>query len=117
VGHSGAFWDALNMAAATPSDANALPVACTLGAIDGAERLRRWRALPAPTLRREEGSLEARWTLEGELADELAALVAGERECCGFVAWRLRRDGAESVLLVTGAPEGVAAIAAYLASL
>ena len=98
-----------------------LPLACTLAAADGAERLRRWHALTAaapPQLRRESGRVELRWSLAGPGVDELEALVAAERECCGFVAWTLARERGGAVLTITaqpGRPDDVEAIAGLFA--
>lgn len=42
---------------------------------------------------------------------ELSELVAGERQCCGFVAWELEDLGDEVMLSVRGDTEGVTAMA------
>lgn len=84
-----------------------LPLACTLGLADGAERLRRWHALAAaapPQLRRERGRLELRWSLDDASVDELEALVAAERECCGFVDWTLAPEADGALLTITAQP-------------
>jgi hypothetical protein len=94
-----------------------LPVACTLGSGDAAERLERWRALAAksaPRPRRSGHRLEVRWRLDPADSDELAELVEAERTCCAFVSWAVSRDGGDTVLTVTadpGRPDDVASIA------
>jgi hypothetical protein len=99
-----------------------LPLACTLGPADGAERMRRWHALVAaapPRLRRGSGRLELRWQLDAVGARELEALVAAERDCCGFVTWTLDRDDDGPTLTITaqpGRPDDVEAILAMLRS-
>jgi hypothetical protein len=84
-----------------------LPLACALGPANGAERMRRWHALAAtapPRRDRERGRLELRWSLEGAGFAELEALVAAERECCGFVAWTLAREPGGALLTITAQP-------------
>jgi hypothetical protein len=94
-----------------------LPLACTLGADDGAARLRRWQALAeqsAPRARREGNRLEVRWRVDADGAGELEALVAAERECCAFVTWSVSRQDPDSILEVTaaaGRPEDLDGIA------
>jgi hypothetical protein len=85
-----------------------LPLACTLGAIDGAERSRRWRQLAAdaaPVARRTEGRLEVRYQPGPGVLDELCALAAAEAECCSFVAWAVTEQGGDPTLVVS-APAG-----------
>ena len=84
-----------------------LPAACSLQAADGAGRVRRWRELISaarPQAARRPGALELRWRLDARGLRELEALVAAERECCGFVIWGLdaERDGA--LLTITARP-------------
>lgn len=84
-----------------------LPVACTLGLEDGAERMRRWRKLvgrSAPTSRRMGHELEVRFQSGPGVQDELETLAAAEAQCCAFVAWTVLVDGSQLVLRVT-APE------------
>jgi hypothetical protein len=95
-----------------------LPIACSLGADEGPERMRRWQALAEkgrPSARRSGHRLEVRYQPEPGVRDELEALAAAERQCCAFVAWEVRQDGHHPVLHVTadpGAPDDVAPIAA-----
>jgi hypothetical protein len=84
-----------------------LPLACTLGAIDGAERSRRWRQLAAdaaPVTRRTEGQLEIRYQPGPGVLDELRALAAAEAECCSFVAWAVTEQAGHPTLVVTAPP-------------
>lgn len=84
-----------------------LPVACTLGAQDGSARMRRWKAL-ADRVRPEAllsgHVLEVRYRSAPGVREELEALVAAERECCGFLAWEVAEEGDDPVLRVTADP-------------
>jgi hypothetical protein len=66
-----------------------LPIACTLGATDGAARLARWRALSDARLsvRRTSDRLVVLYQSRSGVYEELKALVAAERECCSFARW------------------------------
>jgi hypothetical protein len=81
-----------------------LPLACTLGPIDGADRSRRWRQLAAeaaPVARRTEGRLEVRYQPGPGVLDELAALAAAEAECCPFVDWAVTEQAGDPTLVVS----------------
>jgi hypothetical protein len=109
-------------------DANAspdrvdLPVACTLGLEDGAERMRRWKQLgerATPTARRTGRELEVRFHPGPGVREELEALAAAEAECCAFVAWTVLLDGGQPVLRVTAPedrPEDIESIARAFAN-
>lgn len=89
------------------SDRVDLPVACTLGLEDGAERMSRWKRLverAAPTGRRMGRELEMRFQPGQGVQQELEALAAAEAQCCSFVAWTVLVDDKQPVLRVT-APE------------
>jgi hypothetical protein len=96
----------------------ALPIACTLGADDGAARMQRWGALSAaghPCARRSGHLLEVRYDPELGVRDELEALAAAEQVCCSFVTWEVSQDGDQIVLWVKAdpsRPDDVAPIAA-----
>jgi hypothetical protein len=81
-----------------------LPLACTLGPIDSADRSRRWRQLAAeaaPVARRTEGRLEVRYQPGPGVLDELAALAAAEAECCPFVDWAVTEQAGDPTLVVS----------------
>ncbi len=81
-----------------------LPLACTLGPIDAADRSRRWRQLAAeaaPVARRTEGRLEVRYQPGPGVLDELAALAAAEAECCPFVDWAVTEQAGDPTLVVS----------------
>lgn len=81
-----------------------LPLACTLGPIDGADRSRRWRQLAAdaaPVARRTGGRLEVRYQPGPGVLDELRALAAAEAECCPFVAWAVTEQAGKPTLVVS----------------
>ena len=95
-----------------------LPLACTLGPIDGADRSRRWRQLAAeaaPVVRRTEGRLEVRYQAGPGVLDELRALAAAEADCCAFVAWAVTEHAGDPTLVVSApadAPGNIEPIAA-----
>jgi hypothetical protein len=76
------------------SEAVGLPVACTLGTGDGAQRMQRSEALSLkgrPSTRRCGHQLVVAYRAEPGVREELEALVAAERQCCSFVAWDAAR--------------------------
>jgi len=98
-------------------DGGSAAVACTLGAGDLARRAARWEALAARALRRASRTERGVLLLFGAgpgVAGELRALVALERDCCGFAAWSLREDADELRLEVRGDGEQAAAAAQSL---
>lgn len=109
---------AVRVDSAADAGSTELPVACSLGADDGAARLRRWRALvekSTPRVQHNAHRLEIRWRLDAGAARELAALAEAEGECCPFLRWSVSRQGPDAVLNVTAErdrPEDVAAITA-----
>jgi len=95
-----------------------LPIACTLGADELAERTARWRDLadraliaaePTPTGARQ------RYRATDGVESELRELVALERECCAFLGLRLEVRDDEVILEVSGPPEAEEIIAAFAA--
>ena len=95
-----------------------LPVACSLGATDGAIRMARWRALCDARLsvRRSPDQLVALYPSQGDIHEELEALVAAERECCPFAEWEVTRDSEHVVLRIRSDARGLTAIVAALGS-
>jgi hypothetical protein len=89
-----------------------LPIACTLGATDGAARLARWRALSDArlTVQRAPDQLVVLYRSQPGVHEELEALVAGERECCSFAEWEVTRDAEHVVLRIRSDAKGLAAI-------
>jgi hypothetical protein len=89
-----------------------LPVACTLGAMDGAARLARWRALSDARLdvRRMPDHVLVLYESQPDVHQELEALVAAERECCSFAAWELTQESGHLVLRIRSDAQGLAAI-------
>lgn len=77
-----------------------LPIACSLGPDQGADRMARWQAVNRSLAGREHraGVIEARYVGGASLRSELAALVAAERDCCGHLTWELD-DAADVVTL------------------
>jgi len=103
------------------SDRGDLPVACTLGLEDGAERVLRWRQLAersTPLGRRMGRELEVRFQPGPGVQEELETLAAAEAQCCAFVAWTVLVDGGQPVLHVTAPedqPEDIESIASAFA--
>lgn len=93
------------------------PVACTLGAKDGGQRLARWSALStrgAPSVGREADTLVVVYPAGEGVAEELEALAAAERQCCSFAGWEVEQDTNRVVLRIRSHPEGLAPIAALV---
>jgi hypothetical protein len=106
--------DDVGVKSAGPAPSNQLRPACTLGLQEGAERMRRWRALSElghPSARRSGHRLEVRYQLAPGVGDELEALAAAERQCCSSVGWDVRREEGQPVLYVTADPARPADVA------
>ena len=96
-----------------------LPIACTLDASDGAQRLARWRALSAraaPHVVREDDALVVAYPAGRGVREELDVLAAAERQCCSFADWEVEQDRDRVVMRIRSQPEGLAAIAALFDS-
>lgn len=89
-----------------------LPIACSLGATEGAARLARWRGLSDARLdmRHEAGEMVVLYASRRGVQEELEALVAAERVCCAFAEWDITRDAENIVLRVRADAPGLAAI-------
>jgi hypothetical protein len=97
-----------------PSDRPLLPVACTLGPVDGAQRLEEWRRLSATTGLGQElagGKLTLRFRDLPGVREELDRLVAAERECCGFLGWEVTPSEGELHVQITGNPDELRTLA------
>jgi hypothetical protein len=91
-----------------------LPIACTLEAREGAERLIRWKALVESSvleLKREPDVIVVCVAKAAGIAAELDTLVAAERACCPFVDWRLVEHERWHELQIHGTEDGLDAIA------
>jgi hypothetical protein len=101
-----------------PAGRGELPLACTLGPADGAERLRRWQrlaAVGAPVARLAGHRLEVRYQPRPGVLAELQSLARAEAGCCAFAEWAVtERDGQPTLVVATepDAPERVRPIAA-----
>ena len=85
-----------------------LPVACTLGPADGAERMRRWQRLAAaaaPASHLEDGRLVVRYQPVPGVLGELRDLAAAEADCCSFAGWAVTEQGGHPTLVVSGGRE------------
>jgi hypothetical protein len=90
-----------------------LPIACSLGADELADRLTQIRALGRDALLgvSPEGGL--RFRAGDGVRERLEAIIAAESRCCPFLGFELADQGDELVLSVT-APEGAEPIAQEL---
>lgn len=96
-----------------PNGRRLLPVACTLGASDGARRLEDWRRLVADAFAGRDhttGRLLLTFRDLPSVGPELERLVAAERECCAFLSWNLIRAGNTWQLEITGDDDGLQAL-------
>jgi hypothetical protein len=106
------------MTTSSSADPSQLPIACTLGPSDGAERMRRWRALVnrgGPIVTRDGPVLQLRFRPSARTPGELAWLAAAEQDCCAFVTWTVVEDDGNPVLRIVAdpdRPDDVAAVAA-----
>ncbi len=94
-----------------------LPIACTLDANDGGERLARWGALSArgaPSVGRDADAIVVAYPAGQGVREELELLAAAERECCLFAEWEVEQHADRVVLRIRSHPDGLVAIAALL---
>jgi hypothetical protein len=103
------------------NDQESRPVACSLGRADLARRAQRWDDLAARALSQASRTPHGLRLVFGAgpgVADELQALVALERECCGFATWSVRASGGQLTLEVSGdSEEAVTAVQSLFTSL
>lgn len=91
----------------TVGDRAQLPVACTLDAADGAQRVLEWQALlteHGAGTTRQPRQLTLHFTGAAAVTAELHRLVASERQCCAFVEWAVRTDGDQVEVVIAGEP-------------
>ena len=96
---------------ATPE--NSPVVACNLSVGDLAAQAARWLQLrSAAEVSRVETGNGLRVTFDDtpDVATELEALVAVERECCRWASWDIRREAGELVMQATSTAAGVEAL-------
>lgn len=89
-----------------------IPIACSLDAGEARDRWQDWQSL-ARTLRGVERlvhDLRLHFTADDATRAELGRLVVAERQCCGFVDWKLDDRGEELVVTISGDPTGVDAM-------
>jgi ABC-type phosphonate transport system ATPase subunit len=94
-----------------------LPVACSLDASEGSQRLADWRALSErgdASVRREPGQITIRYRHGAGVVEELDRLAAAERRCCSFADWRVIHDRDWVELQIRAEPEGLEAIGAVM---
>ncbi len=94
-----------------------LPIACSLDASEGGERLAQWRGLAAKgmsTVRHEPDQIVVRYRCLPGVLEELEELAAAERRCCSFAKWHVIHDTEYAELHIRSDAAGLAAIAALL---
>jgi hypothetical protein len=103
------------------NDQESRPVACSLGRADLARRAQRWDDLRARSLSRSSPTPHGVRLVFGAgpgVSDELQALVALERDCCGFATWTVHASGGQLTLEVSGdSEEAVTAVRSLFTSL
>lgn len=90
-----------------------LPIACTLGADDGRQRVEEWRDVVRRSgagARREPGLITLQFKDDANVAAELARLVSAERDCCAFLGWELVHGSDGWVVHITGTDEELATV-------
>jgi MerR family transcriptional regulator, copper efflux regulator len=91
------------------------PVACSLAAAPLAERLALWHGLTETALRQltiVPGGVRLVFGGGEEVARSVRELAAAESECCAFARWNVAAADGATVLEVTAAGEGIAAVRA-----
>jgi hypothetical protein len=82
-----------------------LPIACTLGPVDGAQRISDWRRLGEEFgVGRvgDDGEVTVRFRDAAGVKLELERLAAAERICCPFLSWKVVRTSSELQLVISG---------------
>ena len=82
-----------------------LPVACTLGAADGAAQVEHWRRLNAGSLThrdRKADELLLVYRADDLTRAELHRLVSVEKRCCAFLDWQVEEREAHLRLRISG---------------
>ena len=100
-------------------DPRELPVACTLGLVDGMERMQRWQRLvdvANPAFDRADNRLTVGFTGGAGVLEELQVLAAAERECCAFLDWDVSVVDRPTLTITADNPEDLDAIAGQFGS-
>ena len=93
-------------------------VACTLGAAERSDTLRRWdrlRRLAALTHRLTDDGVRVAFRDDAGVEAEVRALVAVEADCCAWATWSVTREDPLIVLEVRSTGSGIAALHALFA--
>jgi hypothetical protein len=96
-----------------PGDRELLPVACTLGAEDGTQRVQDWRTVVqglGAGSRREPGHITLHFRDAPDVEGELTRLVDAERGCCAFLGWDLARTDDGWAVRISGTDDELAAL-------
>lgn len=88
-------------------------IACTLSINDLADRRASWIAVQENLVQRvrTEAGFQLRFRRNPGLSQSLDALVAAERDCCGWAEWTLSEAGDHLILEVTGPAERIGPLA------
>ena len=89
-----------------------LPIACTLDATTGPQRLGEWRVVLDNLVERERqpGSVVLRFRDRPGIGAELARLVAAEGLCCSFLDWALKETSDGWCVVISGDDAGLATL-------
>jgi hypothetical protein len=90
-------------------------LACSLSAAEGAQRAARWRALLDTHLLSRTATTSGQrlaFPSDPDVAGELDALVAAERDCCAFLDLTVERFDDALILDISGPPDAADIVAA-----
>jgi hypothetical protein len=90
-----------------------LPIACSLSAVELPARLAEMNDLGRAALvgvEQRTGTALLRFRSGGGASERLAAIVAAERRCCGFLDMSVSEIGGDALTLTIGAPDDAAPV-------
>lgn len=90
-----------------------LPIACTLEAGEGRDRLAGWDSVwgrHGRGIEQDAGCVTLRFRDDDGVAAELDHLVESERSCCPFLGWQLAHSDGELVVRITGDDDALASL-------
>ncbi len=89
-----------------------LPIACTLDAGTGPQRIDEWRLVLADLVERDArpGAVVLHFGDRPGLAAELGRLVAAESVCCSFLGWAVDQTTRGWRVVISGDDEALAAL-------
>jgi hypothetical protein len=97
----------------TGGNSDAIPVACSLTIPDLTAQSMRWTQLAASALlerAQTSDGLRISFRPEPGVEDELRALVAIEKQCCGWADWTVESSASQVTVDVRATGEGITAL-------